>query len=187
MTGAIDPALVSPIVVGISRRTGSPEALRWAAAEAQLRDTHVLAVTAWRGPRVPASPGGRPPGVSATTAQDAFAEESARLEARLTSAVGDLAGLRISFEVRRGAPAAVLLQAAVGAQLLVLDSPRARGLATVSKSWIAPQVVFRSPCPVVLMPPPDPGGEHLLRERALSAIEATADLAGAAGRPGIRV
>ena len=29
--------LTSPIVVGVSRRTGSPEAVRWAAAEAQLR------------------------------------------------------------------------------------------------------------------------------------------------------
>jgi hypothetical protein len=48
----------------------------------------------------------------------------------------------------------VLLSAAVGAQLLVLDSPRAGSIVTLPKSWIVPQIVARCPCPVVLMPPP---------------------------------
>jgi nucleotide-binding universal stress UspA family protein len=144
----------SPIVVGVSRRTLSIDALRWAAAEAQLRDCQVRAVTAWRGPRVPAAPGGRPPVISSEPLQDAFAEEQQRMLESLTSALGDLQSLRVQFSLRRGSASAVLLGAAVGAQLLVLDSPRSGNFSTVAKSLIAPQVIFKAPCPVVMMPSP---------------------------------
>ena len=146
--------LVSPIVVGVSRRTGSPDAVRWAAAEAQLRNTHVVAVTAWRGPRPPGAPGGRPPAVQPVPTVDAFAEEQARITDLLAGFLGgDLAAMRVTFALRRGSASAVLLSAAVGAQLLVLDSPRSGSFSMLPKSLIAPQVVFKSPCPVVLMPP----------------------------------
>lgn len=143
---------VSPIVVGISRRTGSIDALRWAAAEAKLRQAPVVAVTAWRGPRTPAGSGGRPPAIP-QPADEAFALEQNRILDQLTGALGDLAELNISYALRRGSAQSVLLSAAVGAQLLVLDSPRAGALATLAKSLIAPQIIFKAPCPVVLMPP----------------------------------
>lgn len=142
----------SPIVVGVSRRTGSPEAVRWAAAEARLRNCTVQAVTAWRGPRPPAAPGGRPPAI--LPHEDAFAEEEQRLASELAARLGgNLADFGISYSLRHGKAAAVLLEAAVGAQLLVLDSPRSGNASTLGKSLIAPKVVFSSPCPVVLMPP----------------------------------
>jgi len=145
--------LTSPIVVGVSRRTGSVEAVRWAAAEAQLRNTGVLAVTAWHGPRAPAAPGGRP-GLLPLSGEDPWAEEEQRLAGQLAEHFGgDLAAMRITFSLRRGSAASVLLRAAVGAQLLVLDSPRSGNFSVLPKSLIAPQVVFRAPCPVVLMPP----------------------------------
>jgi nucleotide-binding universal stress UspA family protein len=145
--------LTSPIVVGVSRRTGSPDAVRWAAAEAQVRDTHVLAVTAWRGPRPPAAPGGRPPAVSVAPTEEAFALEQQRIADQLTELLGDLASMRVEFSLRRGSASSVLLAASVGAQLLVLDSPRSGNFTALAKSLIAPQVVFKAPCPVVLMPP----------------------------------
>ncbi len=147
-------ALTSPIVVGVSRRTGSPDAVRWAAAEAQLRGTRVLAVTGWRGPRPPAAPGGRPPAFAGTSAEEAFAQEQQRIRDELASHLGgDLAAMGITFALRRGSAVAVLLSAAVGAQLLVLDSPRSGNFTALTKSLIAPQVVFKAPCPIVLMPP----------------------------------
>jgi len=160
--------LVSPIVVGVSRRSGSVDALRWAAAEAQLRNTRVLAVTAWRGPRPPAAPGGRPPAIS-TPVEEAFALEEQRLREQLTEAVGELTDLGVEYSLRRGSPMSVLLAAAVGAQLLVLDSPKA-GRSTLAKSLIAPQLVFRSPCPVVLMPPPVDSASDVLPTGGLTAV-----------------
>jgi hypothetical protein len=146
---------ISPIVVGISRRSGSLDALRWSVAEAQMRGAQVVAVTAWRGPRSPGVPGGRSPTVLPDAAGEAFGAEQRRIEAILVKALGGtLADWGVSFSLRRGAPAAVLLSAAVGAQLLVLDSPRAGSIVTLPKSWIVPQIVARCPCPVVLMPPP---------------------------------
>ena len=55
----------------------SPHKLLVTSAEAQLRNTTVQAVTAWRGPRPPAASGGRPPALS-TTPDEAFALEEQR-------------------------------------------------------------------------------------------------------------
>jgi len=159
----------SPIVVGISRRTGSLDALRWAAAEGQLRKARVKAVTAWRGPRPPAASGGRPPAVSAVPSEEAFTLEEQRIRELLTEAVGDLESLGIDYSLRRGSASAVLLAAAVGAQLLVLDSPKA-GMSTLAKSLIAPQVIFQSPCPVVVMPPSVDSAADVLPTGGLTAV-----------------
>lgn len=169
MNTSPDANLVSPIVVGVSRRSGSVDALRWAAAEAQLRNTRVLGVTAWRGPRAPAAPGGRPPAMSAAPVDEAFATEEQRLREQISEVLGDLAELRVEYSLRRGSPMSVLLAAAVGAQLLVLDSPKA-GRSTLAKSLIAPQLVFRAPCPVVLMPPPVDSASDVLPSGGLTAV-----------------
>lgn len=142
-----------PIVVGVSRRTGSPSAVRFAVREARIRETWVLAVTAWRPPRPPATSGIRPPSVAATTPDDPFKTETARIIASLTDTLdAPLETLGVDFELRRGSATTVLLQATKHAQLLVLDSPRSGDLSTVPKSWIAPAVIFRAHCPVVVTP-----------------------------------
>jgi len=160
---------ISPIVVGISRRTGSIDALRWAVAEAQLRNAPVLAITAWRGPRTPAAPGGRPPAVTLDSPDELFAKEAERIAEQLTTAVGELEPLGVHYSLRRGAASSVLLTAAVGAQLLVLDSPRSGALSTLAKSLIAPQVIFKAPCPVVVMPPPIAGADDVVPTGGLTS------------------
>ena len=179
MTGTLSSTDTGPakIVVGISRRTGSPDALAFAVAEARLRGTSVLAVAAWRPPRPPGAPGGRPVGFPPVTPATVWQEEDERQRVRLLQHLGDDAEL-VTFELRRGAPAAVLLDAAAGAQMLVLDSPRAGNLTTVPKTWLAPSIVLRAPCPVVVMP--RERGGHRLRDRVLES-------AALAGRPGLRL
>jgi hypothetical protein len=168
----------APVVVGISRRTGSPEALAFAIEQARMLGTSVLAVTAWRPPRPVGAAGGKPIGVREASPADIWTQEQERLGARLEDHIGKpLAEAGVTFELRRGQPAAVLLDAARTARLLVLDSPRAGNLTTLPKSWIAPEIIFRADCPVVVMPA---RRGMRLRERLLTA-------AGTAGRPGIRV
>jgi nucleotide-binding universal stress UspA family protein len=163
--------LTSPIVVGVSRRTGSPDAVRWAAAEAQLRQAPVIAVTAWRGPRPPSAPGGRPPALSPTPVDEAFSSEQQRISDLLAELLGsDLAAMGVEFALRRGSASSVLLAAAVGAQLLVLDSPRSGTFSVLHKSLIAPQVVFKSPCPVVLMPPPVDSAHDVVPTGGLTTV-----------------
>ncbi len=161
----------SPIVVGVSRRTGSPDAVRWAVAEAQVRQTRVIAVTAWRGPRPPSAPGGRPPALAPTPVDEAFSLEQQRITELLAGLLGDdLAAMGVEFALRRGSASSVLLAAAVGAQLLVLDSPRSGNFSVLPKSLIAPQVVFNSPCPVVLMPPPLDSAADVVPTGGLTAV-----------------
>jgi hypothetical protein len=170
--------LLAPIVVGISRRTGSPEAVTFAIEQAQLLGASVLAITAWRQPRPVGAAGGKPLAIQETTPAAIWAREQDRLAVRLQEQIGKpLAEAAVTFELRRGQPAAVLLAAAHTARLLVVDSPRAGNLTTIPKSWIAPEIIFRADCPVVVMPAQR--GTRV-RDRLLTA-------AGTAGRPGVRV
>ena len=169
------------VVVGISRRNGSPDALRWAVDEARIRGTRVLAVTAWRPPRPPAAPAARPPGVSPIPAEQARSEERQRLVELMEQQLGGpLEAFGVEYELRTGAPTAVLLAAAAEGELLVLDSPRTGDLSAVRKSWIAPSIVLRSQCPVVVMPRMSRPHEH-------SVLERLADAAAEAGRPGLKL
>ena len=164
----------APVVVGISRRTGSPEALAFAIEQARLLGASVLAITAWRPPRPVGAVGGKPIGMLEASPAAIWTQEQERLAVRLQEQIGQpLARAGVTFELRRGQPAAVLLAAARTARLLVLDSPRAGNLTTIPKSWIAPEIVFRADCPVVVMPAQR--GTRI-RERLLTA-------AGTAGRP----
>ena len=138
------------VVVGVSPTTGSPAALRWAAEEAKLRDIPMRAVMAWRTPRPPAAPGGRPPAGVESVADDNYAgtaEET--LRGFVTEALGSDVG--VDCVVVRGSAVKALLSTAQGADLLVVGEPQAGRLGSVRTSLVAPQVVLRSPCPVVVM------------------------------------
>jgi nucleotide-binding universal stress UspA family protein len=135
------------IVVGVSARTGSPAALQWAVDLASQVDGRVRAVMAWRPPRAPAAPGGRPPAVSSTGP----AEPPADVLERFVAAA--LAGAKVEVEeaVLRGGPVRVLLAESRTADLLVIDSPRREKPASAGK-LVAPRLVRRAACPVVVMP-----------------------------------
>lgn len=144
------------IVVGVSPTTGSPAALRWAAEEARVRSVPLRAVLAWRAQRPPAAPGGRPPlGASSTVVvpDQALAAEHALVEF-VEAALGSRDGVECTA-VRGGAVNA-LLSAAQDADLLVIGEPRPGRLGSVLTSLVAPQVVLRSSCPVVVMPSASP-------------------------------
>src|SRR4051794_14483060 len=110
------------IVVGVSPSSGSPEALRWAADEARLRQSTVRAVLAWHAPRPPAAPGAKPTTTLASVTDDVTADPaekaSARLDEFVEAALGATDG--VQREVVKGGVVTALLSAAADAQLLVV-------------------------------------------------------------------
>jgi nucleotide-binding universal stress UspA family protein len=137
------------VVVGVSPTTGSPAALRWGSDEALLRGVPLHAVMAWRPPRPPASPGGRPP-VGLAAGEDYAGDADTRLRDFVSAALGPDA--KVECRVVRGSAVTALLSEAKDAQLLVVGEPRPGRLNSVRASLVAPQVVVKARCPVVVMP-----------------------------------
>ena len=136
------------VVVGVSPTSGSPTALHWAADEARRRGAELVALSAWREPRPPIAPGGRPPGVGLDT-DAVVAEAKGRLADQVRGALGESSGVR--SEVVHGSTFRVLLQASETADLLVLDAPSRLDLAEGPN--LARRLIYAAECPVVIMPP----------------------------------
>jgi nucleotide-binding universal stress UspA family protein len=138
---------MGPIVVGVD---GSPEAvaaLRWALDEARLRGTSVEAVRAWLFPMADAIH---------TSAADILVRDIAQAsEDQLNWIVDEVAGpdpgVKIERRVFEGAPARVLVDAAAGAELLVVGSSGRGGFAGLLLGSVAQQCVHHAPCPVVVI------------------------------------
>jgi nucleotide-binding universal stress UspA family protein len=140
-----------PVVVGVSPNTGSPAALRWAAEEAGLRGVTLRAVMAWRPPPPPGAPGGRPPTASPPPTPQQYARNAEEtLRGFVATALGSSDG--VQCEVVKGSAVNALLTAARDAQLLVIGEPRPGRISNVRSGVVAPQVVLKAHCPVVVMP-----------------------------------
>jgi hypothetical protein len=152
----------SPIIVGVSPVTGSRAALQWAAAEARLRRGRVRAVMAWRGFGLPGGAPGRAPAQTIIQA----APEQRRAEQSLSEFVADALGddHDVELDAVEGRARDVLLREAEDAALLVLDSPAVAKLYDRSARRLAPQLIFRSACPVVVMPPAEPEADADLED-----------------------
>ena len=171
------------IVVGVSVRSSSPTALRWAADEAKIRKCGLVAVRAWRAPRPPAAPAGRPPAV-ARDAEAEFASAEEKLRADVAAVLGDKHN--VDCRLVKGSAVSVLLKETATAELLVLDAPRKSNIKATT--LLAHRLVYHVACPVVVMPPslthPEPGPlTRAGKELGSRIIHA----AGTAGRPGLRL
>ncbi|MDQ3866394.1 MAG: universal stress protein [Actinomycetota bacterium] len=146
--------VASPIVVGVSPVTGSRAALQWAVQEARVRRGRVRAVMVWRGFGLPGGAPGRAPAQAVISASP----DQRRAELTLREFVTDALGEDHDVELRavEGKVKDVLLREAEEAALLVVDSPAMAKLYDPSARRLAPRLIYRSPCPVVIMPPADP-------------------------------
>jgi Universal stress protein family len=147
MTEAADTT-AETVVVAVSPTSGSPTALKWGADEAARRRSGLVAISAWRPPRAPIAPGGRPPGVSYDP-DAAIAAAKAQLEEHVRAALGD--GASVATEIVHGSTFRVLLQASETADLLVLDAPSR--VEFPEAPLLAHRLVYAAECPVVIMPP----------------------------------
>ncbi|MFB7476787.1 universal stress protein [Kitasatospora sp. NPDC056184] len=144
MTGNGTKGAGRRIVVGIDGSEPSKAALRWAAGQAALTGAAVHAVAAWEYPSLY--------GWFAPMVDDGF-EQSARR--RLTAEVDEVIGRQRPVPVEEslvlGHAAEVLLEAAGGADLLVLGS---RGRGTFARTLlgsVSARCAVHGSCPVVIV------------------------------------
>ena len=138
------------IVVGVDGSTNSVRALRWAAAEAALRDDEVVALHVWTPTvRSLAALGAVPVNYSFDDEERAAA---AVVEEVIRAAFPNDAPVPVSRRLLSGEPASVLASAAGGADLLVVGARGHTGLAGLLIGSTAASVVRHAPCPVVVVP-----------------------------------
>jgi nucleotide-binding universal stress UspA family protein len=146
---------VAKIVVGIDGSDASNEALRWAVDEARLRRADVIAVHAWQVPP-PVPTFGPSPAVDMVENVPQI-EDSAKKLARsiVDEVVGDASDVKVEAISTEGPAASVLIDAAHGADLLVVGSRGHGGFVSLLLGSVSQQVATHAPCPVLIHRRPD--------------------------------
>lgn len=135
------------VVVGIDGSRGAEAALRFAVDEAKLRGALLRIVCAWE----PSASGNL--GEAFTPTPDAFVEAEHHAEDLLRTVLLQLQGesLEVEAVVEQGGPAAILLEQAAGAELLVVGS-RGRGAAKrVMLGSVSHDLANHATCPLVIV------------------------------------
>ncbi len=141
------------VVVGVDGSPGSRAALKFAAEEARLRGGRLRIIAAWQYPRTYGGSWTVPPELTPESdARDAVDEA--------IMALGENTAVNITYRVVEGHPAAMLLDAATEADLLVVGSRGLGGFQGLLLGSISTQCVHHARCPVVVVPPPHPDGEQ---------------------------
>lgn len=137
------------IVVGVDGSEASQEALAWAVRQAELTGASVDAVIAWHNPVVI---GGMPYGPVAVLKESDFGRFAAATLRNSIRAVETAdSGVSVTPIVRQGNAARVLVDAADGADLLVVGSRGYGGFAEALLGSVSQHCVHHAPCPVVIV------------------------------------
>lgn len=145
------------IVVGIDGSDTSRRALRWALDEGRLRQAAVEVVHTWDAPYI-AYP------YSVPVFDPETYEKAAKQVLDTAVEAEDTSGLPVPVEriVTPGGAASAILEAAKGAELVVVGSRGLGGFKGLLLGSVSHQVTHHAPCPVVVVPPatdsPAPGG-----------------------------
>jgi nucleotide-binding universal stress UspA family protein len=137
------------IVVGVDGSGSSKSALRWAIGQAKLTGATVDAMIAWHYPASAGGYGWAPVGVG--TAFD-FKENAEKVLADAIGTVCDPgSGVPVRARVVEGNAAQVLLDAADGADLLVVGSRGHGGFTEALLGSVSQHCVHHARCPVVVI------------------------------------
>jgi nucleotide-binding universal stress UspA family protein len=132
------------IVVGVDGFESSKAALRWAIRQAKLTGAMVEAVTAWH---VPVGTGWIPTPDMPDYQEDAFTV----LAEAITEMCAADPDVQVCPRVLEGRAGQVLVEAADGADLLVVGSEGHRGLAEALLGSVGQYCANNASCPVVIM------------------------------------
>jgi nucleotide-binding universal stress UspA family protein len=146
------------IVVGVDGSESSKAALAWAVQQAELTGATVEAVIAWHWP---VAYGGTPFAPIGVMTDTDFAGTAARV---LAGAIGDTVDpdrpVKVSSTVREGNATKILLDAADGAELLVVGSRGHGGFAEALLGSVSQHCVHHARCPVVIIRGPRDQGRE---------------------------
>jgi nucleotide-binding universal stress UspA family protein len=138
------------IVVGVDGSEGAHVALEQAATEAELRGARLRIVAAWEVPPAVYG-GGLGPGLDQETF-DGFREHAETIARDAVAEIGRThPSVTCDGAAVEGQPAAVLLQEAEGASLLVVGNRGRGGFGSLLLGSISHQVVHHAPCPVLVV------------------------------------
>jgi nucleotide-binding universal stress UspA family protein len=153
-TAVATPGVPAPgrIVVGADGSPASNAALRWALGEGTARGATVEVVHAWEPPAIYGPVPGSDPFDPGTL------EESAHrlVDDVVGRALAGPAAVDVRRTVVAGGPAAALLDAAKGADLVVVGRRGLGGFGRLLLGSVSEQVVHHAPCPVVVLPADHP-------------------------------
>lgn len=139
----------SRIVVGVDGSPSSKAGLQWALRQSRLTGATVDAVIAWQTPVVPTAYAVGPVLVEE---EGDFEEAAAKtLEATISDVAEPTDSPRVRAQVVRGNPARVLLDAAAGADLLVVGSRGHGALASTLLGSVSQHCAHHAHCPVLVM------------------------------------
>jgi nucleotide-binding universal stress UspA family protein len=150
------------IVVGVDGSQASKDALSWAVAEARLRGDSVVAIHAWT-PPYPAASVAYPtaaafPGAPVAPVDDDLADAMRKgAEELLAQAASQAEPGDVPIEQRLvdGPAASALIEAAKGAELVVVGSRGHGGFTGLLLGSVSQQVANHAPCPVVIVRAPE--------------------------------
>ena len=136
------------IVVGVDSSQTSLKALRWAIDEAKLRSAELELVHAFPRPELVGMTM-----VVTLPSDDELREASEQVLREALAAVGGPGDVAVTQRVGAGGPASVLVEAAGGAELLVLGSRGLGGFRGMLLGSVTQQVIAHASCPVVVITP----------------------------------
>ncbi len=139
------------IVVGIDGSAGSQAALRFAAAEARLRKAKLRLVAAWSLTYV-AAPIGMMAPIDDALLPELQRNARAVIDHAVAEVLGDATDIEIEKTIAEGSPAQVLVDAAQGADLLIVGTRGHGGFAGLLLGSVSQQIAHHAPCPIVIVP-----------------------------------
>ncbi len=138
------------IVVGVDGSPSSRAALAWAVRQAELTGASIDAVSAWHYPVMVGGYAWAPVSVLDESAD--FAAVAAReLDNAISETVAPDSQVKISTSVQEGIAAQVLLEAAHGADLLVVGSRGHGGFTGALLGSVSQHCAHHAPCPLVIV------------------------------------
>ncbi len=136
------------IVVGVDGSASSKQALAWAIQQAELTGATVEAVMAWH---YPIAFGGAPYAPIGMMDADFAGTASRVLSAAVSETIDPAGPVKVSSTVREGNAPQILIEAAEGADLLVVGSRGHGGFTEALLGSVSQHCVHHARCPVVIV------------------------------------